>query len=49
MTKTEVIRLRVTPELKQQVETAAKAENRSITNFVENLILRGLEERANED
>lgn len=46
MTKTEVIRLRVTPELKKQVETAANAENRSITNFVENLILKGLKKET---
>lgn len=45
MAKTEVIRLRVTPELKQKVEDAAKAENRSITNYIENVILKALEEK----
>lgn len=43
MAKTEMIRFRITPELKQRVEEAAKAENRSTANYIENLILKALE------
>ena len=38
MTKTERIQIRVTPELKQQLQEAAEAENRTVSNFIENLI-----------
>lgn len=37
--KSETLNFRVTPHLKAAVERYAKAENRSITSFVEKLIL----------
>lgn len=33
-TKTEVIRLRVTEEQKKQIQAAAEAENRTVSNFL---------------
>lgn len=42
MIKTEVIRLRVTPELKTRVTEAAEAENRTVSNYIENLIKNAL-------
>ena len=42
MIKTEVIRLRVSPELKERVAEAAEAENRTVSNFIENLIKNAL-------
>lgn len=45
--KTERIYLRITPELKEQLCVAAEAENRTLTNFIENLIKRALEKQGN--
>ena len=42
MAKTERINLRVTPEMKEQLQKIAAAENRSITNYIENLIIQAL-------
>lgn len=46
MAKTERLEIRLTPELKEQLQAAAKAENRTITNYVENLIKLALEKEA---
>ena len=40
--KSEVIRLRVAPNLKAQIQAAAEAENRTVSNYVENLIKEAL-------
>ncbi len=42
MAKTDRIYIRITPELKEQLQAAADAENRTITNYVENLIKQAL-------
>lgn len=42
MAKTERIELRITPELKEQIQKAALSENRTVTNYVENLIKQAL-------
>ena len=42
MAKTERIELRITPELKEQLQNAALSENRTVTNYVENLIKQAL-------
>lgn len=39
MNKTERLQLRITPELKDKLQALADAENRSVTNYVENLII----------
>lgn len=36
--KSEVIRLRVTPEFKAQIQAAAEAENRTVSNYIERLV-----------
>lgn len=41
--KTEVIRLRVTPELKEAISKLAKKENRTMSNYIENLIIKATE------
>ena len=46
MAKKERINLRITPEMKEQLQAAAEAENRSITNYVENLIKQALKKEA---
>lgn len=46
MAKTERLEIRLTPELKEQLQAAAEAQNRTITNYVENLIKLALEKEA---
>lgn len=43
MTKTERLQLRITPELKAKLQEIADAENRTLTNCVENLIIKAIE------
>lgn len=38
MNKSETIRLRITPELKKQIQKLAESENRTMSNYIENLI-----------
>lgn len=38
-TKTEVIRLRVTAEQKAQIQKAAEAENRTLSNYILTVLL----------
>lgn len=45
MNKTERLQIRITPELKEKLEALADAENRSISNYIENLIKREVEKR----
>lgn len=46
MSKTERIQIRVTPELKAQLQAAAEAENRTLTNYIENLLLQVIKKRG---
>ena len=46
MPKTERIDIRVTPELKQKLQQAADAENRTVSNYIVNLIQKDLKERG---
>ncbi len=46
MGKTERVYIRLTPELKAQLQTAAEAESRSITKFVEHLIKQALKKEG---
>lgn len=39
-TKTEVIRLRVTAEQKAQIQKAAEAENRTLSNYILTVLLK---------
>ena len=38
--KTERIYIRITPELKAQLQALAESENRTVSNYIENLILQ---------
>lgn len=40
--RTEVIRMRITPELKAAVVEAAEKDGRSLSNYLEQLILKSL-------
>ena len=46
MAKTERIDIRISPELKQQLQKAAAAENRTVSNYIENLIQKDIKERG---
>ena len=45
MTKTERLQIRITPELKDKLQALADAENRTISNYIENLVKREVEKR----
>lgn len=42
MAKTERIDIRISPELKEKLQAAADAENRSVSNYIVNLIQKDL-------
>lgn len=46
MGKTERVYIRLTPELKAQLQAAAEAESRSITKFVEYLIKQAIKKEG---
>lgn len=46
MAKTDRLVIRITPELKAQLQAAAEAENRTITNYIENLIKQALKKEG---
>lgn len=46
MAKTERINLRITPEMKEKLQKAADAENRTLTNYIENIIIKALKEEG---
>lgn len=46
MKKTERLEIRLTPKLKEQLQAAAEAENRSVANFVELLIKKALKKEG---
>jgi predicted transcriptional regulator len=45
MTKTDRIQIRISPELKSQLQKLADAENRTVSNYIENLIIRELNKK----
>ena len=46
MPKTERIDLRITPELKQQLQQMADAENRTVSNYIVHLIQQEIKKRG---
>lgn len=46
MAKTERVNLRLTPEMKDKLQKAADAENRTMTNYIENLIIKEWRENS---
>lgn len=43
MAKTEVIRLRIDPDLKERIFAAAEADDRSASNYIERILKRELD------
>ena len=46
MAKTERLFIRITPELKKQLQAFAKAENRNLSNFIENILIQSIEKKS---
>lgn len=46
MAKTERVNLRLTPEMKDKLQKAADTENRTLTNYIENIIIKVLKEEG---
>ena len=46
MAKTERVNIRLTPEMKEKLKKAADAENRTLTNYIENIIINALKEEG---
>lgn len=44
MNKSERIYIRLTPDLKQKLQKAAEADHRTVSNYIEYLIKRSLDE-----
>ena len=40
--KTDMLKVRITPELKAKIQAAADAENRTVSGYVINLIMRDI-------
>jgi uncharacterized protein (DUF1778 family) len=48
MAKTERLFIRITAELKEQLQEMAKSENRNLSNFIENILLQKIKEKSQE-
>ena len=46
LAKTERVNLRLTREMKEKLQKAADAENRTLTNYIENIIINALKEES---
>ena len=40
--KTDMLKVRITPELKAEIHAAAEAENRTVSGYIVNLIMRDI-------
>lgn len=45
MAKTEYLHIRISPETKEKLQKLAEAENRTVSNYIENLIIRELNKK----
>ena len=41
-TKTDMLKVRITPDLKAKIQAAAEAENRTVSGYIVNLIMRDI-------
>ncbi len=44
--KTDMLKVRITPELKAEIQAAADAENRTVSGYIVNLIMRDIAKKA---
>jgi predicted DNA-binding protein len=48
LAKTERLFIRITAELKEQLQELAESENRNLSNFIENILIKRIEEESQE-
>ena len=44
--KTDMLKVRITPDLKAKIQAAADAENRTVSGYIINLIMRDIDKKA---
>ena len=44
--KTDMLKVRITPDLKAKIQAAADAENRTVSGYVINLIMRDIAKKS---
>lgn len=44
--KTDMLRVRITPDLKAKIHAAADAENRTVSGYIINLIMRDIDKKS---
>lgn len=45
MAKTDLISLRLPPDLRERLKEAAEADNRTVSNYILNLIIKALDDK----
>lgn len=45
--KTDMLKVRITPDLKAKIQAAAEAENRTVSGYIVNLIMRDIAKKQN--
>ena len=43
--KTDMLKVRITPELKTKIQAAADADNRTVSGYIINLIMRDIDKK----
>ena len=46
MIKTDMLKVRITPDLKAKIHAAADADNRTVSGYVINLIMRDIDKKS---
>jgi predicted DNA-binding protein len=46
MAKTEYLHIRISPEMKEKLQKLAEAENLTVSNYIENLIIKELNKKG---
>ena len=44
--KTDMLKVRITPELKTKIQAAADADNRTVSGYIINLIMRDIDKKS---
>ena len=44
--KTDMLKVRITPDLKAKIQAAAEAENRTVSGYIVNLIMRDIAKKS---
>ena len=44
--KTDMLKVRITPELKAKIQAAADADNRTVSGYIINLIMRDIDKKS---